>query len=220
MRQVRFLALNHQPGLFRGARGQRLVQFNQRPGPGQTGQQAVGLHFRLVTRRGQLQAGQGSQAGTEHEAVDKEGFKLAVKSAAEMIVSKPICQNLAKFGTGMWVDSDHVRGSMPTFNYRQGAFEKYDKINGKRISELAEQRKGKMGHRCMPTCVVRCSTLYNDVGGQHVTSGLEYETLAMLGANLGIDDLDAIAGKQQTPINMNQRATGQHYLAPTVHDVF
>ena len=131
--------------------------------------------------------------GKGRDAVDKEGFKLAVKSVAEAIVSKPICQNLAKFGTGMWVDSDHARGSMPTFNYRQGAFEKYERINGKRISELAEQRKGKMGHRCMPTCVVRCSTVYNDAEGQHVTSGLEYETLAMLGANLGIDDLDAIA---------------------------
>lgn len=127
------------------------------------------------------------------EAVDKEGFKLAVKSAAEMIASKPICQNLAKLGTGMWVDSDHARGSMPTYNYRAGGFENYEKINGKRISELAEQRKGKMGHRCMPTCVVRCSTVYNDTEGRHVTSGLEYETLAMLGANLGIDDIDAIA---------------------------
>jgi aldehyde:ferredoxin oxidoreductase len=131
--------------------------------------------------------------GKGREAIDKEGFKVAVKSAAEMITSKPICQSLAKFGTGMWVDSDHVRGSMPTYNYREGAFEKHERINGKRISELAEQRKGKMGHRCMPTCVVRCSTVYNDIEGQYVTSGLEYETLAMLGANLGIDDLDAIA---------------------------
>jgi aldehyde:ferredoxin oxidoreductase len=131
--------------------------------------------------------------GKGREPVDKEGFKVAVKSAAEMITSKPICQNLAKFGTGLWVDSDHVRGSMPTYNYREGAFEKHERINGKRISELAEQRKGKMGHRCMPTCVVRCSTVYNDTEGKYVTSGLEYETLAMLGANLGIDDLDAIA---------------------------
>ena len=127
------------------------------------------------------------------EAVDKDGFKAAVKAAAESITSKPICQNLSKLGTTMWVESDHVRGSMPTYNYREGAFEKYEEINGKKISELAKQRKGKMGHRCMPTCVVRCSTIFNNSEGNYVTSGLEYETVAMLGANLGIADIDSIA---------------------------
>ena len=50
-----------------------------------------------------------------------------------------------------------------------------------------------MGHGCMPGCAVQCSNIFHDAGGQYLTASLEYETLVMLGANLGIDDLDAIA---------------------------
>jgi len=50
-----------------------------------------------------------------------------------------------------------------------------------------------MGHACMPGCVVRCSNNYIGPDGEYITSALEYETLAMLGSNLGIDDLDTIA---------------------------
>lgn len=48
-------------------------------------------------------------------------------------------------------------------------------------------------HGCMPGCVVQCSIVFNGEDGQHLTSALEYETLAMLGTNLGVTNLDAIA---------------------------
>ena len=50
-----------------------------------------------------------------------------------------------------------------------------------------------MGHSCMRGCVVRCSPVFHGDNGEHVTSALEYETLTMLGSNLGIDDMDAVA---------------------------
>jgi aldehyde:ferredoxin oxidoreductase len=40
---------------------------------------------------------------------------------------------------------------------------------------------------------VQCSNIFHDADGKYLTASLEYETLAMLGSNLGIDDLDAIA---------------------------
>jgi aldehyde:ferredoxin oxidoreductase len=45
----------------------------------------------------------------------------------------------------------------------------------------------------MPGCVVRCSPIFHGPDGQFVTAAFEYETIAMLGANLGIGDLDAVA---------------------------
>jgi len=48
-------------------------------------------------------------------------------------------------------------------------------------------------HGCMPGCVIQCSIVFNNEDGTHLTSALEYETLAMLGTNLVIEDLDAIA---------------------------
>jgi len=50
-----------------------------------------------------------------------------------------------------------------------------------------------MGHGCLPGCVVRCSPIFHDPSGNFLTAALEYETIAMLGANLGISDLDSIA---------------------------
>ncbi len=47
---------------------------------------------------------------------------------------------------------------------------------------------------CQPGCVVHCSNCYNDEnGGEYLTSGFEYETIAMFGPNCHISDLDAIA---------------------------
>ena len=48
-------------------------------------------------------------------------------------------------------------------------------------------------HGCMPGCVVRCSIVFHGDDGSHITSALEYETIAMLGTNLAITNLDAIA---------------------------
>jgi len=59
--------------------------------------------------------------------------------------------------------------------------------------ELIKERGGKMGHACMPGCIVRCSTIFHDKEKAYLTSALEYETLAMLGSNLEIDDMDTVA---------------------------
>src|SRR5450759_1402717 len=48
-------------------------------------------------------------------------------------------------------------------------------------------------HGCMPGCVVRCSIVYPDKDGKQLCAAYEYETIAMLGTNLGITDPDAIA---------------------------
>lgn len=48
-------------------------------------------------------------------------------------------------------------------------------------------------HGCMPGCVVQCSIIYNDANGKRICSAYEYETICLLGTNLGIVDPDAIA---------------------------
>jgi aldehyde:ferredoxin oxidoreductase len=45
----------------------------------------------------------------------------------------------------------------------------------------------------MPGCLIRCSTTYHGPDGKYLTSGLEYETLALLGTNLGLADPDVVA---------------------------
>jgi aldehyde:ferredoxin oxidoreductase len=54
-------------------------------------------------------------------------------------------------------------------------------------------RNGKPSHGCMTGCVIRCSNIYPDEDGEPIVSPLEFETMGLLGSNLGIDDLDTIA---------------------------
>jgi aldehyde:ferredoxin oxidoreductase len=105
----------------------------------------------------------------------------------------PYGQKLATHSTASFVDVDNNRGSLQTNNYRLGKFDKVNGINADRFLELNKERGGSMGHGCMPGCVVRCSNIFHDAEGRYVTAGLEFETLALLGSNLGIGDLDVVA---------------------------
>ncbi len=133
------------------------------------------------------------QGKSLRKANDPKGFSAAVKAAIEAINSGPYGELLHAMGTPGMVDIDNNRGSLPTFNHRRGAFEKVQNINANRIIELNRERGGSTGHACMPGCAVQCSNIFHDADGKYLTASLEYETLAMLGSNLGIDDLDAIA---------------------------
>ena len=127
------------------------------------------------------------------KAYDKEAFKAAVKAAVKTIKSSPYYKLLHTMGTPGMIDIDNGRGSLPTHNHRMGAFERYKNINAEKIKQLENPRGGSHGRGCMPGCAVQCSNIFNGDDGKYLTASLEYETLAMLGSNLGIDDLDAIA---------------------------
>ena len=127
------------------------------------------------------------------KAFDHGAFSAAVKTAIEAIKSGPYGELLHNSGTPGMIDIDNDRGSLPTHNHRRGAFEKFQNINANKLIELNRARGGSMGHGCMPGCAVQCSNIFHDAYGKYLTASLEYETLVMLGANLGIDDMDAIA---------------------------
>jgi aldehyde:ferredoxin oxidoreductase len=86
-------------------------------------------------------------------------------------------------------------GALPTRNFRQGSFEGADEISGESLRDMLLKRSepSLTTHACMPGCAIRCSNVVGDSQGEEMVSPLEYETIALLGSNLGIADLDAIA---------------------------
>jgi aldehyde:ferredoxin oxidoreductase len=100
---------------------------------------------------------------------------------------------LNTMGTSSFVDMDNVRGSLPSYNHRFGSFDKVSNINADAFLAKIKTSAGSMGHGCMTGCAIRCSNIYHDLNGRYLTSAFEYETIVLLGSNLGIDDLDAIA---------------------------
>ena len=115
-------------------------------------------------------------------------------------VSKPFAQNLANtkqvfsaFGTSLMMRPMNEYGGIPTKNFRMGSFDKIENITGEKLHEIVTARGGKKRLACIPTCVIKCSNLVLDKNGNHITSSLEYETMALNGTNLLIDDIDSLA---------------------------
>jgi aldehyde:ferredoxin oxidoreductase len=131
--------------------------------------------------------------GSLRKAVHEEAFREAAKKAAEAIQNFPLREGIHNMGTALFVNVDNGRGSFPTRNHREGSFEKAANLGPAKLVELVKARGGAMGHGCLPGCVVRCSPIFHDPSGKFLTAALEYETISMLGSNLGIDDLDAVA---------------------------
>lgn len=129
------------------------------------------------------------------EIKNKALFKASVKAFAQGITSHPLAAGLKRFGTPLLVGMINELGAMSTRNYSRGTFAGADKISGEYIADLLNARpNGENSHRCMTGCVMSCSNIYTDPRGEVVVSGLEYETLALMGANCLIDDVDIIAG--------------------------
>jgi len=102
-------------------------------------------------------------------------------------------KTLTDYGTASLIEPMSNLGCLPTNNFSSGTFKGTSSIDANKLQKIIRQRGGKQGIPCSPGCVIRCSKRYNDVNGNYLTSGMEYETIALMGANCGIDDLDIIA---------------------------
>lgn len=121
-------------------------------------------------------------------------FKAAVKAYSQGVTSHPLSEGLRLFGTPVLVGLINEMGTLATKNYSQGQFEGAGKISGEALAELLKSRpKAQTAHACMKGCVISCSNVCTDGEGKVVVSGIEFETLALMGSNCLIDDLDTIA---------------------------
>jgi aldehyde:ferredoxin oxidoreductase len=124
---------------------------------------------------------------------DKDLFKTTLREfTKELAEGGGFLEQLRTCGTPGGIPNFNAFGTLPTKNFSAGTFEHWEKIQGLSIIEITDKRGAKM-HACSPGCPVACSISYNDSEGNFVVSGLEYETVALLGSNLLIDDVDAIA---------------------------
>jgi len=123
---------------------------------------------------------------------DKDVFRRAQKQFSELAKTDHQILGMKKMGTPGLIDSARELGSMPVLNYSSENLKGVDGINGEAILKRCEERGGTTVP-CMPGCVVGCSIVYNDEKGKHITSSYEYETIALMGTNLGIVDPDVVA---------------------------
>jgi aldehyde:ferredoxin oxidoreductase len=98
---------------------------------------------------------------------------------------------LPKFGTSWLVDIANARDQLPTLNYQRGQWDRHENINGVALHEAYKEKlKRKPCYNCTLACAYVIDSGYSWANRpiQHP----EYESLGLLGSNLGIDDLESL----------------------------
>jgi aldehyde:ferredoxin oxidoreductase len=136
-----------------------------------------------------------ASAGERPPITDLTAFRAAQKEYNKALLAHPQTQTYADYGTAAMANMCNHFGALPTRNFSAGEYAQVEAISGETLREtlLARGGESETTHACMAGCAIRCSNVFGGEDGQAVVSPIEYETIGLLGSNLGIDSLDAIA---------------------------
>ncbi len=134
-------------------------------------------------------------SGKKPPLAHPEAFKQAQKLFTKNTLDHPQTKVYQDYGTPAMVRTCDAMGGLPTRNFSSGRFEGAEAISGEQMRDLLLKRGGESEptHACMAGCVIQCSNTYGGEDGKAIVSPLEYETIGLMGSNLGIADLDTVA---------------------------
>ena len=126
--------------------------------------------------------------------VQPEAFKVAQKDYTKSVMDHPQSVSYRDYGTAAMTQLTQRFAALPVRNFSRGTFDEVEKIGGESLREftLARGAPSDPSHACMAGCVIKCSNIFGGEDGKVIVSPLEYETIGLMGSNLGIDSLDAI----------------------------
>jgi aldehyde:ferredoxin oxidoreductase len=161
-------------------------------------------HYMRAAARGGLGAVMGSKklkalvidgaGGPGVTVADPAALKAASKALATGIHSHPAMAALEALGSAFLVNVTQSMGCLATKNFSAGTWDSAQDISGEHMAELISSRpNGATKHSCMKGCIINCSQVYTDDAGEVITSGVEFETIGLMGSNCHIKDLDQIA---------------------------
>ncbi|MCP4221147.1 MAG: aldehyde ferredoxin oxidoreductase family protein [bacterium] len=118
---------------------------------------------------------------------DETGYKELCKQLDKDVLAHPNKALRKEKGTSMWIRMGQEQGRfLPTRNCQDVQFEDYEKITSESMKKtLNWKSKG-----CF-NCVIMCSKMAQ--WKEYKMEGPEYETIAWLGSNCGLNDAEAIA---------------------------
>jgi aldehyde:ferredoxin oxidoreductase len=136
-----------------------------------------------------------AKEGQKPPITHPEDFRKAQKAYTKALLEHPQTAVYRDYGTAAMARLCQTFGALPTRNFSVGQFDAVETISGEYMRDVILERggDGEPTHACMPGCTIRCSNNYADSNGQSIVSPLEYETIGLMGSNLGIGDLDTIA---------------------------
>jgi aldehyde:ferredoxin oxidoreductase len=151
-----------------------------------------GLHS--AAGRGGIGAVMGSKnlkaVATRGHRLPKVANSERIKEMRQQLMSRPSFMGAVGTGGGMTMNMFLNSGNLPVRNFRDGTFEGIDNITADAIKEHYS-----LGMEGCYGCHVRCKKVVKIDEPYHVEpayGGPEYETLASLGSNCGVNDLAAV----------------------------
>ncbi|THB78189.1 MAG: aldehyde ferredoxin oxidoreductase [Desulfobacteraceae bacterium] len=156
-------------------------EFNRQAGRGGAGAVMGAKNLKAIAVRG----------GNSVKVHDPQGFSQACKNAFEELRKSPDVEALRVAGTASAVEFANETGLLPNKNYKNGTFAKASKI-----ADKGQSKHLWLGSSACLGCPIRCSKIGAVRTGKFkgfVTDIIEYESAALLGANLDISDIRAVA---------------------------
>jgi len=158
----------------------------------------VGSEYFRKAGRGGAGAVMGSKNLKGLVVKGSEGIRCAdVKTLHRLVLqdyekykASPVGRARRRYGTPLTMDITNGAGMLPTHNFSRGQFNQaIGKIDKNSVESLTERERA--CYACFMSCSKRTSVKKGSFKGVNL-EGPEYETLAMLGANLEVDYLPAI----------------------------
>ncbi|MCK5849838.1 MAG: aldehyde ferredoxin oxidoreductase family protein [Kiritimatiellae bacterium] len=127
---------------------------------------------------------------------DLEGLVAESEKAYEYMRNHKYFRMWQREGLMNVMEYANEAGILPTYNFKDSAFSKINQINGDTMLD-----NYKIGDSACFACAMCCGNICLVKQGKYigtVTEGPEYESCAMLGSNLGIDNFAAVLHANQT----------------------
>ena len=122
------------------------------------------------------------------QVADPKAVKELAGWGARNVKPNPTMEDLHVNGTDGGLASQHFHGGLPTRNWRSGAFEGYEALNGETMTETILKERD----TCY-ACATRCKRVVEITEGEYRVDprygGPEYETVACFGSYCGVGDL-------------------------------
>ncbi len=122
---------------------------------------------------------------------DEEAFNAKAKEVLKQIQENSFVPIRRKYGTPYWVKPINDEGFIPTRNYSEGYFEHGEEINAETMQERIVDGGGAC-YNCVIACWNRSSIKQGPFKGTKLI-GPEYETIALMGSNLGLESIEDVA---------------------------
>lgn len=119
------------------------------------------------------------------ELYDPDEYMKVAREAIRAVKNSPNYSFWMRQGTMSTIEWAQQASVLPTYNFREGVFEGYEGIGGSYMEKIRVEL------RSCPLCPMACGHTIRDSDKELVE--LDYENIAMLGSNLGIDRLEDAA---------------------------